>query len=264
MLGISLFRGKEKRFGIALGGGAVWSFAHLGVLEVLEENGIRIDGIAGTSSGSIVASFYAFGLRLHEIKEIGLKLTLSNFFHWKISKLGLSGTDRIKELVRNAIGEHKIGESLIPLFITATDLLKSEQHIFDENCDVCDAVAASCAIPGIFVPVEIGEKMFVDGSLLADVNCKALRENGFDVVVGVELINYSLKSRPSNMFEVILESYQSMVERNNREMESYADFIIKPNINGIGRFEIDKAPILIQKGREAASEIVFKIKELTD
>ena len=262
MIGVNLFKQKNKRVGVALGGGAVWAFAHIGVLEVFEENGILVDGVAGTSAGSIVAAFYSFGLKLHEIKEIALSLALSDVFHWKVSKLGLSQTDRIGKLVENQVGDAKVGDAKLPLFITATDLLGSEPHVFGENTPLALAVSASCAIPGVFVPVEHEGRVFVDGSLLADVNCKVLRESGFDVVIGVELNNYLEKKKPTNMFEVILESFQSMVERSNRELEKYADVMIKVDMEGVGRFEIEKAPLILQKGRERAFEFVGKIKSL--
>ncbi len=262
MIGVNLFKQKDRKVGVALGGGAVWAFAHIGVLEVFEENGIAIDGIAGTSAGSIVAAFYAFGLKLHEIKEIALSLTLSDVFHWKVSKLGLSQTDKIGSLMEKHVGSVKIGDAKLPLFITATDLLSSEPYVFRPDADLSLAVCASCAIPGVFVPVEDKERVFVDGSLLADVNCRVLRENGFDVVIGVELNSYLKKKKPSNMFEVILESFQSMVEKSNRELEKYADVMIKVDMEGVGRFEIEKAPLILQKGREKAFELVDRIKSL--
>ncbi len=262
MIGVGLFKQKNKRVGVALGGGAVWAFAHIGVLEVLEENGISVDGVAGTSAGSIVAAFYSFGLKLHEIKEIALNLTLSDVFHWKVSKLGLSQTDRIGNLIEKYVGGVRVGDAKMPLFITATDLLSSEPHVFGKETPLALAVCASCAIPGVFVPVEHEGRVFVDGSLLADVNCRVLKENGFDVVIGVELNSYLEKRKPSNMFEVILESFQSMVERSNRELEKYADIMIRVDMEGIGRFEIEKAPIVLQKGREKAFGILSEIKTL--
>lgn len=262
MIGIGLFKQKSKTFGIALGGGAAWAVAHIGVLEVLEENGIKIDGIAGTSAGSIVASLYAFGFRPHEIKDLALKLKLNDIFHWKITKMGLSQTDRIEKLVVDAIGEKKIGDADIPLFITAMDLMKAEAFVFDRDVFVYEAVAASCAIPGVFVPFQFDNRVFVDGSLVADVNCKVLRENKFDVVVGVELSNYRRGEKPSNMFEVLLESLQGMIERSNKELFKYADFVVRPEIFGIGRFEIDKVPQLLQKGREAMASKIIDIKQL--
>jgi len=262
MIGVNLFRQKSKRVGVALGGGAVWAFAHIGVLEVLEENGILVDGVAGTSAGSIVGAFYAFGLKLHEIKEIALSLTLSDVFHWKVSKLGLSQTDRIRKLIEDKVGDVKVGDAKLPLFITATDLLNSEPYVFNEDTPLSLAVSASCAIPGVFVPVEYRGRVFVDGSLLADVNCKVLKENGFDVVIGVELNSYMKKKKPSNMFEVILESFQSMVEKSNRELEKYSDVMIKVDMESVGRFEIEKAPLVLQKGREKAFEFIDTIKSL--
>ncbi len=262
MISIGLFKQKNKTFGIALGGGAAWAVAHIGILEVLEENGIKIDGIAGTSAGSIVASLYAFGLRPHEIKDLALRLKLNDVFHWKISKMGLSQTDRIESLIIDAIGEKKIGDAGIPLFITATDLMRAEAFVFDGDAFVHEAVAASCAIPGVFVPFEFNGRVLVDGSLVADVNCKVLKENGFDVVVGVELSNYRKGKKPNNMFEILLESLQGMVERSNRELFKYADLVVRPQIFEIGRFEIDKVPQLLQKGREAMASRIIDIKKL--
>ncbi len=259
---LSLFKRNDKKLGVALGGGAIWATAHIGVLEVLEENGIKIDGIAGTSAGSIVAALYAFGYKPYQMKEMALKLKLGDVFHWKMSKMGLSQTDRIEKLIISAIGEKKIGDANMPLFITATDLMKAEQFVFLDDTPVHVAVAASCAIPGIFVPFEFNGMVLVDGSLVADVNCKVLKTYGFDVVVGVELSSYGKGKRPNNMFEVLLESLQSMVEIRNKELESFAELIIKPDIGDVGRFEIEKTPLLLQKGREAMASGVLKLKDI--
>lgn len=259
---LGLFRRNDKKLGIALGGGAAWAVAHIGVLEVLEENGIKIDGIAGTSAGSIVAALYAFGYKPYQIKEMALNLKLGDVFHWKMSKMGLSQTDRIEKLIISAIGEKKIGDANMPLFITATDLMKAEQFVFLDDTPVHVAVAASCAIPGIFVPLELNDMVLVDGSLVADVNCKVLKENGFDVVIGVELSTYWESRKPSNVFEVIFESLKSMVEGSNKELSKYADLIVKPNIGDIGRFEIEKTPLLLQKGREAMTSGILKLKDI--
>lgn len=257
-----MFKRNDKKFGIALGGGAVWAIAHIGVLEILEENGIKIDGIAGTSAGSIVAALYAFGYKPYQIKDMALNLKLGDVFHWKISKMGLSQTDRIEKFIVDAIGERKIGEADMPLFITATNLMKAEQFVFLEDASVHMAVAASCAIPGVFVPFKFNDTVLVDGSLVADVNCKVLKEHGFDVVVGVELSNYGKGKSPNNMFEVLLESLQSMIEIRNKELGSFAELIIKPYIGDIGRFEIEKAPLLLQNGRGAMASNIFKLKDI--
>ncbi len=247
--------------GLALGGGAVWATSHIGVLKVLKEHGIKINAISGTSAGSIIASLYAFGISIEAIENIALNLKVSDIFHWKVSRMGLSSTQKIKHLIKKHIGSAKVEDALLPLFIPATDIVDLKPVLM-QNMPVYEAVAASCAIPGIFSPVVINSRMYIDGSLFVDVPCKILKLQKFNLVIGVELTDKGLANKePKNIFEVITKSLQGLINETQKERLKYADIIISPAIETIGRFELDKVPILIDKGQEAALKKINEIKK---
>ena len=251
---------KARTIGIALGGGVVWGTAHIGVLEAIAAEGIKIDAIAGTSAGSVVAALYAFGIDLDRIKSYAEKLSMSDIFKLRLPRMGLASTEGIGRLVREFIGDAKIEDADIPLYIPATDLTASETHLF-EKVGVADAVMASSAIPGIFVPVKMDGHTYVDGSLLADVPRQTLKIKGIDFVIGVELIDKEkFKREPSNIFDVITKSIQIMVNETRMERLRFADVIIAPDVHDIGQFDFDRVPLLIRRGREAVSKHIEFIK----
>ncbi len=254
-----IFNKSDKSVGVALGGGAVWAASHIGVLEVLEKNKIKISAISGTSAGSVVASLYAFGFSVEDIKKIALNLRLLDIFHWKASKMGLSTTNKIKKLIKTYIGDSKVEDARIPLYIPATDVLEGKPYLM-EDIPVYEAVAASCAIPGIYAPLTIKGKIFVDGSLFADVPCKILKIKHIKTVIGVELSDKkNLKKNPTNLFDVIMKSFQCVVNETRLERMKYADFIISPNVDDIGRFDLDKINLLIERGSQATIEQISRI-----
>ncbi|MGC8503101.1 MAG: patatin-like phospholipase family protein [Desulfurella sp.] len=245
---------------MALGGGSAWAIAHIGVIKIFEENGIKIHSISGTSAGSIVASLYAFGISVEKMQEIALNLHLSDIFKWKVSRMGLSSTQKIKHLIKKYIGNAKVEEALIPLYIPATDIVNLKPTLM-QNVSVAEAVAASCAIPGMFTPVTINNQMFVDGSLFADVPCKILKLKKLGLVVGVELTDMNiLTKKPENVFEVITKSLQGLINETRKERLKYADVIISPNIRSVGRFEFEKAHLLLEIGQNAAKKHINYIK----
>ena len=251
---------REKTVGLALGGGAMLACAHIGILKVLEKNKIKISAIAGTSAGSIIAGLYAFGIKPDKLEQIALNLKPSDIFSLRLSKMGLSTTNKIKQLIKKYIGDVKIEQSLIPLYIPATDLLQSKPVLM-QNIPVCDAVAASCAIPGIFAPVEINNNFFIDGSLFADVPCKILKLEKIDIVIGVELVDRKQTTKkPANLFDVILKSFQSLMEQTRKERLQFADLIISPNVDGIGNFEFKKTQLIINRGEQAMTEQISNIR----
>ncbi len=252
---------KAKSIGIALGGGVVWGTAHIGVLEAMEDEGIKIDAIAGTSAGSIIAALYAFGINIKDIKSSAEKLHMSDIFKLRLPRMGLASTEGIGKLVKNFIGDAKIEDAKIPLVIPAVNLITGKPYPFTRG-PVADAVMASSAIPGIFVPVRIDNQLFVDGSLLADVPCQILRMNGVDFIIGVDLVDQkTFKKEPTNIFDVIMKSIRIMLNETRMERLKFADVIISPDVDDIGQFDFDKIPLLIRRGKEAVSKHIEFIKK---
>lgn len=251
---------KARTIGAAFGGGVIWGTAHIGVLEAFEEEGIKIDAIAGTSAGSIVAALYAFGIDLKKIKSSAENLHRSDIFKLKLPRMGLASTEGIGKLIKGFIGDAKIEDAKIPLVIPAVNLVTGKPYPFTHG-SVADAVMASSAIPGIFVPVRIDNQMYVDGSLLADVPCQILKMNGIDFVIGIELVDQeAFKKEPTNIFDVILKSIRIMVNETRMERLRFADVVISPDVDDIGEFDFDKIPLLIRRGKEAVSKHIEFIK----
>ncbi len=262
-LRLILSREKTKSVGIALGGGVVWGTAHIGVLEAIEEEGITINAIAGTSAGSIIASLYAFGISLKDIKAAAEKLRMSDIFKIRIPRMGLASTEGIGKLVRSFLQDAVFEDAKIPLVVPATNLITGQPHPFTSG-PVADAVMASSAIPGIFVPVRIENQVYVDGSLLADVPCQILKMNGTDFVIGVDLVDReTFKKEPTNIFDVIMKSIHIMINETRMERLQFADVVISPDVHDIGQFDFEKIPLLIRRGREAVSKHIEFIKKST-
>ncbi len=251
---------KAKTVGLALGGGVVWGAAHIGVLEALEEEGLKIDAVAGTSAGSIVATLYAFGISLKDIKSSAESLHMTDIIKLRLPKMGLATTEGIGKLIRGFIGDARIEDAKIPLIIPAVNLITGKPHPFTRG-PAAEAVMASSAIPGIFVPVWIDNQPYVDGSLLADVPCQILKMKEVDFVIGVDLINQEIfKREPANIFDVIMKSILIMINETRMERLRFADVVISPDVDEIGQFDFDKIPLLIRRGKDAVSKHIQFIK----
>ena len=179
-----LYRKQEKKkykIGLAFGGGGARGFAHLGALKAFEENGIEFDEVAGTSVGSIVASLYAFGLSSDEMLNIAKKLKESDIRTSKIFFMP-SNSSGIENLIKSSIGDVHFEDMKKPLTVVAVDL-KSAREIDITRGSVVKAVAGSCAVPGIFEPVDFGEYRLADGGLQNTIPADVLRRNGCKYVV---------------------------------------------------------------------------------
>ena len=164
----------NTKIGLALGGGAAKGIAHVGVLKALEDQKVSIRYIAGTSVGAIIASLYAFNVSVDDIGGLAKRLTMSKVTSFKLSKTGFFTTASLRDLIVEYIGEVNIEDAKIPLAIVATDIRNGEEIILRKG-SVADAVSASAAIPGIYIPVEIDNRSLVDGGLVQNVPIEALQ-----------------------------------------------------------------------------------------
>src|ERR1700687_1843085 len=176
----------RPRIGVALGGGFARGIAHLGVLRVLEQERIPIDYMGGTSSGAVLAIAYASGHPIHEIVAQARATRFKDFGNWKLSWLGLASNQRLEHYPRKYLGVSTFEELRIPLTMAATDLSTGEPVFFTSG-PLGPALRATCAYPGMFVPVEIEGRVLVDGFLVAPVPVDVLRNMGADVVIAIFL-----------------------------------------------------------------------------
>ncbi|MFW5985558.1 MAG: patatin-like phospholipase family protein [Halanaerobiaceae bacterium] len=254
---------KEKtEVGLALSGGAAWGLAHIGVLEVLVENEIEIDYIAGTSAGSIVGSLYASGVSPEEMKEIAEDITWIDLLRPVISDLGLFNSEQIEKFIKENIKENQFSRLQIGLSVVATDLATGEVVILEKG-KVSRAVTASSAIPVIFEPVEYREKKLVDGGLANNLPLDVVNQQDVDIVVGVDVASsFSIAEFPRSKTEVGIRSY-NIIQKHQTDYEG-ADVVIKPDLEGIRGTDFSAHKKMIARGRDAAREMLPEIKKLLD
>lgn len=215
----------NTRIGLALGGGAAKGIAHIGVLKAFEEEQIRIHCISGTSVGALVASYHAFGRPAESILSICSTLNLSKIINFTLERGGLFSTNAIREMIHRDLGDCRIEDALIPLAICATDIETGEQLIFREG-NLADAVCASMAVPGLFVPVEIGGRTLVDGGLVENVPISPLAKMGAGITVAIDLSHVSRYPKPQDTFDVISNAINIGIDFNTRKQLKNADIVV--------------------------------------
>ncbi len=249
----------SKRVGLALSGGAALGAAHVGVLEVLEENGIRPCCVAGTSAGSAVGAVYCAGMSLERIKEIALSLQWGKLGRVVLPRRGFFDGSRLEEYLIELIGDRTFDQLSIPLAVAAADILKDELVILSEG-RVAPAVRASCALPGVFTPVEYEGRLLVDGGLINNLPVSAVRQMGAEYVIAVDLSSRAAGDRkpPANMLEMWFLSVATLVRNTHREAE-LADVVIRPDVGEFNWVDLSRIPILIERGRQAAEAMMPRI-----
>lgn len=219
----------NRKIGLALGGGAAKGIAHIGVLKAFEEEGIKIDCISGTSVGALVASYHAFGKPSEEIMSIGSTLNLGKMINLTWKKRGLFSTDPIKAMIHRDLGDKNIEDALIPLAICTTDVETGEQIVFKKG-NLADAVCASMAVPGLFVPVEIGGRTLVDGGIVENVPVSLLHGMGAGITIAIDLTHTQRYPEPKDTLDVINNSIDICMDLRTREQLKLADIVIPLNL----------------------------------
>lgn len=249
---------KDKKVGIALGGGAVLGAVHVGVLKALEEKNIKINAICGTSAGAIVAALYAFGKTPAQIEKIVVEFEWKKLSSLTLSKYGVLSNDKIGEIIKLNIGDKKFKDANIPLGMIATDITTGEKVVLDKG-SVADAVVASTCIPGIFIPVEIGGRFLVDGGIVENVPLSCLKNKDVDYLIGVDLVPERSYKKPENVIEVLYNSFNFLVRVNKKAQTKEADLTIKPDLTEYNAVDMSQIKELIDLGYEETKKI---IKEL--
>lgn len=242
----------EVKIGLALGGGFARGAAHIGVLQVLEANRIPIHFVAGTSAGSLVGAMYCAGLDPWFLERTVEQMNWRALVRLKLRRDGLLDATGVERFLLGNVGDLQFAQLKKPLTVTATDLLTGQDVLLDSG-RVSTAVRASCAFPGIFLPVRVGRHTLVDGGLSHPVPAKVVRQMGADLVIGVELnLQRKTLEPPRNLLHIILYSL-ALVQRPQIEISlKEADLVVQPDLSDFGVIELDRAADMIQVGREAA------------
>lgn len=245
--------GRDKKVGLALGGGATLGAAHVGVLRALEEFDIEIDCIAGTSIGAMVGAFYAFGMSVNDIEDIALDLNWPDISGLALSKMGLLTNDAMGKLLDEYFGDVQFDEAHIPFAAVATDISTGKKAILKKG-DVSDAVKASTCIPVLFEPVEIDGRLLVDGGLKESVPLSAVQERGVDFTIGVDLNAYRNYERPENILDILNNTLDIALKHLANVNLKEIDLLIQPNLAEFSRSDTKNTAEMITLGYEAAIE----------
>ncbi|RXT15069.1 patatin-like phospholipase family protein [Ammoniphilus sp. CFH 90114] len=251
----------KPKVGLALGSGGARGIAHIGVIKVLEEEGIPIDYISGSSMGSLVGAFYAAGISPDMMKKLAINLKRKYWIDLTVPKMGFVAGDKIKEMVRILTHGKNIEELEIPLAIVATDLEKGERVVFTKG-PVFQAVRASVSIPGIFVPEMVDGKMLVDGGVIDRVPVTVVKDMGADVVIGVDVGMISSVGKFTSIFDIIAQTIQVMEREIFRFRISEADVMVTPEVGAYSATSFNEIEELIQAGERAAREAITEIKQV--
>jgi NTE family protein len=247
--------------GLALGGGAARGLAHIGVLKVLQEEGIPIDFIAGTSAGSLVGAAFAAGLSWRDILETARGIDWLDIASPVFPRMGLMKMDRLQNLLERTLGERTFDSLSIPLSIVTVDIVSGDQIVLCGG-SVARAVRASCSIPGIFEPVVEGAQRLVDGGLLNNMPVDVVRHMGAETVIGVDLSSDRRHvDPPRNMLDVLLYSFDTLVDNNARRSFESTDIIITPQLDGYSPRDFRKIDELVALGEKSMQTKLGVLRE---
>ncbi len=249
--------------GLALSGGAARGLAHIAVLDILEQEGVPIHAIAGTSAGSIIGALYCAGMPLSEIKRILLDTKWKNILKFTVPRTGLISSDGIYRFMDNILPVKKFSALPLPFAAVATDLRTGEKVAITTG-SIAKAVQASCSLPVIFTPTEINNRMLVDGGVASQIPVRTVREElGIKKVIAVN-VNY--KALELDQFDTIVKIAAHLsalwASRNAREEEKLADVVINVNARGIPLYDLSKSKELLRRGKKAAEERMHEIRAL--
>jgi NTE family protein len=244
--------GRKPKIGLALGSGGAWGVAHIGVLSVFHQLEIPITYLSGCSAGAFVGALYAGGVEGETLEECGRR------YGWRDAgrllwppKLGLATNERMADYLKKRIGAPRFDQLRLPFYVVATNLSTGQKRIFQEG-PVIPAVQASCAIPGVFEPVEIDGALYCDGGLVDRLPCEVLREAGADVVIAVDLGRGENVRRPRHIPEVISRAFDIVTALQESADAKSADLLIRPSLVGMSEFAFRDNVVLMERGREAA------------
>lgn len=266
---------RKQKVGLALGGGGAWGLAHIGVLEVLQNEGIPIDVIAGTSAGALIGAIYAQGKNPSLIKNLAIGMDrkrLASLVDLRMSKSGFIQGRKITDLLRTILGgDTQFGDLKIPFACVASDVNTCEEVVIKEGL-VVEAIRASISVPVIFTPVRWMGRYLVDGGMVNPVPVNVLRDMGADFVIAVNVTpdisdmvhkvreEGTKELREPNIFSVMMRIVQITSCTLSRVSLQGADIVIKPRLANIGFGDLHRGPVIIPQGEIAAREAISEIR----
>lgn len=251
---------RPPKIGLALGGGAARGFAHIGVIQVLEEQGIRPDLVVGTSAGSLVAALYASGKSGVEMGSLAQSMDESGLTDWSFPARGLIRGEALARYVRAQTGGLTIEQMKLPLGIVATDLADGQPILFQRG-DAGLAVRASSAVPAVFQPVRIGAREYVDGGLVSPVPVRFARQMGAELVIAVDISTPPDGNGTGDALRMLLQTFAIMGRSINRLELKEADVVVRPALTGMSSADFTARLKAIHAGRGAALTALPQLRQ---
>ncbi len=249
------------RIGLALGGGAARGFAHVGVIQVLEEAGIRPSLVAGTSAGSLVAAIYASGKNGAQLQQVAETMEEAAIADWSLqifSRGALRG-EALARYVNTQVNSRLIESMPLPLGIVATDLNSGLDTLFQRG-DTGTAVRASSAVPAVFQPVRIGGRDYVDGGLVSPVPVRAARKMGAELVIAVDISSPPEGNLTGGTLDILLQTFTIMGKSINTLELRDADVVVRPVLTGISSADFGARKRSIEAGRQAMLQALPQLR----
>ena len=248
------------RVGIALGGGAAKGFAHIGVIKMLEANGLAPAVVSGTSAGSVVGALYASGMNAFDMQEKAVALDEAKIRDLQLSSGGLVLGQKLEDYVNEQVRRKPLEQMAKPFVVVATRLEDGERTVFARG-NTGQAVRASSSVPGVFQPVTIGKYHFVDGGIVSPVPVDAARQLGADIVIAVDISNKARGQTPGDMLGTLGQSIAIMGQKLGQAELARADVIIRPQVLDIGSADFSQRTNAILEGEKAALAVMPQIRE---
>lgn len=249
---------------LVLGSGGARGYAHIGVIEVLEENGIKPDFIVGTSAGSIVGSIYASGKSAQELRDIALKMQVNDVRDFNFKLQGFLDGKKVENYVNRQVQNTPLEDLKIPLYVVATELKHGEKVVFNKG-STGQAVRASISIPSMFIPAQINGNEYVDGGLVSPVPVNIAKELGADIVIAVDILAQPIHTETTNLWGMFNQNINIMQNKLAEEELKNADVIIQPDLREKGHiFDVKGRETTMQAGIDAAIAKIDEIEKLMD
>lgn len=244
---------------LVLGGGAARGFAHIGVIKMLEAQGVKPDLVVGTSAGSVVGALYAAGYDGFELQRLALDLDEKSVSDWILPNRGFLRGESLQNYINNAVKNRPLEQLDRPLGVVATDLKSGEQVVFRRG-NTGMAVRASSSVPGVFQPVTIGGREFVDGGLTSPVPVRAARDMGADIVIAVDISKDPAIATLSGTLDVLLQTFTIMGRSLAAQELLGADVVIAPDTHEMRTASFDARHVSILEGEKAALAAIPKLR----
>ena len=247
------------KIALVLGGGAARGFAHIGVIKSLEAQGIVPDIVVGTSAGSVVGALYASGMNGFELQNLALQMEEDMVADWTLPNRGVLKGEALQDFINQRVKNLTIQKMPKPLGVVATDLQSGELVLFRRG-DTGIAVRASSAVPGLFQPVEISGRDYVDGGLASPVPAQSARSMGADFVIAVDISNVSRREKLTGTLDVLLQTFAVMGHAISRHELEDADVVIRPQTATVSSTDFEGRHLAILEGEKAAAAIMPELK----